>query len=762
MAGPWWDIGLSDKAFATRHRALLMVLWATVPVLLLLALAVVGSDDLTVHLERGGVAQTILMWALVAGVVMCAGLGAIVHKRRPATLVVSTGLLLAAAALVAAGGGLTDLHFGFFLVIGLISIYQDWTVLLLAVVLITIHHLVIGYLAPGTLYSDPAAANGPLRWAALHVGFVLALCAVELAYWRFAVRAQREKDAIRTEADQAIQLSEERFRAMVQDSADVIHVIDDDGRIVSVSPAVARVTGHRPEDMVGREYAALIHDEDRARLLSAAGTDCRAEVRTQHADGSWHWHDVTLRDLRTHPAVRGIVANHRDITERRRFQELLMHEASHDALTGLANRSTILDCLGRAVHDAVARGGHMAVLYLDLDNFKQVNDELGHDVGDDLLILTARVLAEAVRGADTVGRLGGDEFAIAIADVRGPTDAAAVANRIIDALDRPVFLRGRSMRPRVSIGIALSDDTAEESTVDVLLHRADAAMYRAKHEPGSAWREFVAGLDDRASDDAALMSDLRRATLDGQLRLQYQPIVDIGNGTVLGFEALVRWQHPTRGLLPPAAFVPLAEQTGLIDLVGAWVLRHACQQMRDWRRAHPGLSRLSLSVNVAPRQLEERSLVTVVEDALRDTGFDPHDLVLEVTESALVRDQSAVPQLTALNELGVRIALDDFGTGYSSLRYLTRLPVDTLKLDRNFVAELNGTKQGSAVAESVIRLGQALHLDVIAEGIEQPAQAAELALLGCRAGQGYLYAPPLSPSEVDTLLSGTPVLMPSR
>jgi EAL domain-containing protein (putative c-di-GMP-specific phosphodiesterase class I) len=258
------------------------------------------------------------------------------------------------------------------------------------------------------------------------------------------------------------------------------------------------------------------------------------------------------------------------------------------------------------------------------------------------------------------------------------------------------------------------------------------------------------------------MNDLRRATLDGQLRLQYQPIVDIGNGTVLGFEALVRWQHPTRGLLPPGAFVPLAEQTGLIDLVGAWVLRHACQQMRDWRRAHPGLSRLSLSVNVAPRQLEESSLVTVVEDALRETGFDPHDLVLEVTESALVRDQSAVPQLTALNELGVRIALDDFGTGYSSLRYLTRLPVDTLKLDRNFVAELNGTKQGSAVAESVIRLGQALHLDVVAEGIEQPAQAAELALLGCRAGQGYLYAPPLSPSEVDTLLSGTPVLTPSR
>jgi diguanylate cyclase (GGDEF)-like protein/PAS domain S-box-containing protein len=761
-SSPRWDIRLSDETFANRHRALLIVVWLTVPLLLVLVLAETTGTALSRHLEHGGTPQRILVWLLVAGVVGTAVAGTMVHRRRPASLLVSTGLLLAAAALVAAGGGLTDLHFAFFVVLGLISVYQDWTVLALAVVLITAHHLAIGNLAPGTLYSDPAAANGPVRWTLLHLTFVLAMCAVTVAYWRFASRAQAEKDTIRAEGHQAVRLSEERFRAMVQDSADVIHVIDDDGRITSVSPAVERVTGHQPDQLVGTDYQTIIHREDRERLFGdgTQGQDRRVEVRAQHADGSWHWHDVTLRDLRHHPAVRGVVANHRDITERREFQELLMHEASHDGLTGLANRSAILRSLELAVTEADARSGQMAVLYLDLDRFKLVNDELGHDVGDALLVATARSLTRCVRGADTVGRLGGDEFAIALADVGGSADAAVVADRIVDELDRPVSVDGHFLKPRVSIGIAVSE---RGSDVDDLLRRADAAMYRAKRERGSAWREFVEGLDDRASDEATLMSDLRRATVDGQLRLYYQPIVDITESTVFGFEALVRWQHPTRGLLLPGEFIPLAEQTGLIDLVGAWVLRNACEQQREWQRRHPELTRLSLSVNIAPHQLEQSSLVTTVREALHDSGFDPHDLVLEVTESALVQDPSAVDRLNQLNALGIRIALDDFGTGYSSLRYLTRLPVDMLKLDRNFVAELNGTPEGSAVAESVIRLGQALHLDVVAEGVETRAQAAELALLGCRAGQGYLFTRPIPPDEVERLLAGAtgaPVVPP--
>jgi diguanylate cyclase (GGDEF)-like protein/PAS domain S-box-containing protein len=744
------DVRLSDEAFASRHRVLLIVLWLTVPLLFVIQARGFGGHQAVTGHTHGSPG---LVWFLITGVVVCATLGTIVRSRRPASLLVSTGLLLAAAALVPAGGGLTDLHFGFFVVLGLISFYQDWTVLVLSVVLVTVHHLWTGIAAPHTLYSDPAAAAAPLRRALLHAAFVLAMCAVQVTYWRFAARAKYEKDAIRSQADHELRQSEERFRAIVQDSSDVIHVIDGEGRITSVSPAVQRVTGHRPDDLVGTTYRTMIHSDDRSKLLDLVGGDRhdrRIEVRAQHADGTWHWHDVTLRDLTNHPAVRGVVANHRDITERRTFHELLMHEASHDSLTGLVNRSAFLQSLERALVDAQDRQGHVAVLYVDLDGFKKVNDTLGHDRGDALLVSTGISLRRCVLGADVVGRLGGDEFGILLTNVDTVGDATAAANRIITDLAHSGQLPRGLARPGASIGIALSDPDSADT--DRLLHRADAAMYRAKREHGSCWRQFDPSIDDRDSDDATLAEDLRRAVTEAQLRLAYQPIVDLTNGTVLGFEALVRWQHPTRGLLAPGAFIPLAEHSGLIDDVGAWVLRNACAQMRQWQRQYAQLRRLSLSVNLAPHQLNRSTLVTQVEDTLRRTGFDPHDLIMEVTESTLVHDQPAIAQLEALNRLGMRIALDDFGTGYSSLRYLTRLPIDLLKLDRHFVAELNGTPEGSAVAESVIRLGQSLHLEVVAEGIESQAQTNELTLLGFRTGQGFHYSPPLSPAEVDALL----------
>jgi diguanylate cyclase (GGDEF)-like protein/PAS domain S-box-containing protein len=750
------DIRLSDETFARRHRALQIILWLTVP--LLFGLALFGPHGQPAASGHAGhdlsAAGPTEVWVLISGVMLCAVLGTVVRQRRPATILVSTGLLLAAAALVPAGGGLTDLHFGFFVVLGLISIYQDWTVLAISIGLVGIEHLVVGLIAPRTIYSDPAAANGPLRWALLHASFVLAMCAVEVAYWRFAAKAQAEKDAIRSQADLDLRQSEERFRAIVQDSADVVHVIDGEGRISLVSPGVERVTGHLPDDLVGATYRSMIHADDQAKLLDADehdSRDRRVEVRTQHADGTWHWHDVTLRDLTDHPAVRGVVANHRDITERRTFQEMLVHEASHDSLTGLSNRAAFLRGLGRAALDAKQRNGFTAVLFLDLDAFKQVNDTFGHDNGDALLVATARSLRRCVLGSDVVGRLGGDEFGIVLTEVHGGDDAVVVANRILADLRRPVNLPCGPVRPRASIGIAVSDATGTDT--DELLRRADAAMYRAKREQGSCWRQFVPGVDDRDNDDGIFGEELRRAIVEGQLRLHYQPIVELADENLVGFEALVRWQHPTRGLLHPGTFIPAAEETGLIDMLDNWVLEHACAQMAEWRRQHPHLQRFSVSVNVAPHQLEQPALITDIVDILHRTDFDPRDLVVEVTESALVRDQSAMPQLNALNQLGIRVALDDFGTGYSSLRYLTRLPVDILKLDQHFVSELNGTPEGSAVAESVIRLGQILHLDVIAEGIEQPAQAVELTLLGARTGQGYLYAQPLPVDEVDILLA---------
>lgn len=520
------DIRLSDEAFATRNRALLIVLWLTVPLLFGLASTVLGSEEMSGP-SHGGHVGTGLVWVLITAVAFCAAAASMVHGRRASTILVSTGFLLAAAALVPAGGGLTDLHFGFFVVLGLISVYQDWTVLALSVVIVAVHHLFAGLVVPRTLYSDPAAANAPVRWALMHSAFVVAMCAVEVAYWRFAAQAQSEKDAIRSQSNQALRQSEERFRAIVQDSSDVIYVIDGDGLITLVSPGVERVTGHLPEDLVGATYQSMIHGDDRPKLveMSDREPDRRVEVRARHADGSWRWHDVTLRDLTEHPAVRGVVANHRDITERRTFQELLIHEASHDALTGLANRSAFMRGLDGTLTDASQRNARTAVLFIDLDGFKQVNDTLGHDSGDALLVATATALRRGVLGADVVGRLGGDEFGIVLTDLHGADDAISVVKRILNEFTHPVSLPGGPVRPRASVGIAVSEPG--NGDMDALLHQADVAMYRAKREGLSGWKLFAEGVDARESQDASPTEDLARATTDGESAAQNRPRVTL-------------------------------------------------------------------------------------------------------------------------------------------------------------------------------------------------------------------------------------------
>jgi len=558
-------------------------------------------------------------------------------------------------------------------------------------------------------------------------------------------------------AEAALRRSAERFCALVQDSSDVVTVGDEAGRIVYVSPAADRAMGYSPDDICGTSYLGLIHPEDLAKaesmhagVLIDNGVERRDEVRVRHADGKWHWHEVTVRNLLGNPAVQGIVASHRDVTERRAIQELLAYDASHDALTGQLNRAAFLRSLEQALADAARERQQLAVLFVDLDGFKRVNDTLGHDVGDALLVAVGRMIQRNILGCDAVGRLGGDEFGVVLASVATPEHAVAVAKRIVDEMDRPFTVADKSLHARASIGIALSGSDGGDAKE--LLRRADTAMYRAKRLKLSGWQLYVEGMADDDADLVALEGDLRHAVRAGELRLQYQPIVALDRHALVGVEALVRWEHPSRGRLAPQSFIPLAEQAGIIAEVGEWVLEHACLQVRQWQQCVSGAQRLRLSVNLAPAQLERESLVGTVMAILRRTGFEPGDLVLEVTESALVDDKSAVPQLVALSEQGIRIALDDFGTGYSSLRYLIRLPVDTLKLDRCFVAELNGTPEGSAVAEAVLRLGEVLHLDTVAEGIESADQAGELALMGCQAGQGYYFAEPLDAAAIDALL----------
>jgi diguanylate cyclase len=440
----------------------------------------------------------------------------------------------------------------------------------------------------------------------------------------------------------------------------------------------------------------------------------------------------------------------RQVIAMRENQELVVS----DALTGLANRVRLRDSLDTAVRRYVTHGEISAVLIIDLDGFKQVNDAHGHETGDALLCAFSDVLRQCVRQSDTAGRLGGDEFAVVLHRVGDADQAAVVAQRILDATARDLTVDGAPARLGASIGIAL---TTETDPANVVRHRADMAMYQAKRRGGHRYELYTEGFEDLAAAENALAEELGGAVGSGQLRVFYQPIVTLATGEMTAVEALVRWQHPERGLVPPDRFIPLAEQTGAIGKIGLYVLEEACRQVAAWQRL-PGRQHLHVSVNVSPRQLDQPDLVECVAAVLKRTGLSPRDLVLELTESALVDDGSCVARLEALRGLGIRIALDDFGTGYSSLRYLTRLPVDILKLDRCFVSELNGEAEGSAVAEAVIRLSQILHLDTVAEGIETPAQATELTLLGCRTGQGFHYARPMPAEALEELIHTTPIL----
>jgi diguanylate cyclase (GGDEF)-like protein len=482
-------------------------------------------------------------------------------------------------------------------------------------------------------------------------------------------------------------------------------------------------------------------------------------MRLWHAKGDLRWMEVTLRNLLDNPAVGGLVATYRDVTERRAIQERLIHDANHDPLTGLANRAAFLNGLQESFRDGAAGARTPAVLFIDLDGFKQVNDTLGHHCGDELIIAVAAMLRRSVLGSDIVGRLGGDEFGVVLAGVSSPEDAVTVAKRILAEMDSPVLIDGQELKARASIGVAVA--ASGDTGADELLHHADVSMYGAKRRHTHSYQLYVDGMQDPDADTVALDEQLRHAVGNGELRLHYQPIVTLDGGDLIGFEALMRWQHPTRGLLSPAEFIPLAEQTGTISELGAWALEHASRQVLRWQQRVPHGRRLELSVNLSPHQLDRPDLVAEVLETLRRTGYDPADLVLEVTETALVKDEAAIPVLTALRAEGIRIALDDFGTGYSSLRYLTQLPVDILKIDRCFVAELNGTGTASAIAETMVRLAQVLHLETVAEGIEDAAQATELTLLGCQSGQGYHFARPMEPEAVDALIAEAAERWPS-
>ncbi len=551
---------------------------------------------------------------------------------------------------------------------------------------------------------------------------------------------------------------EERFRSLVQNSSDVVTIVDPDSTIQYLSPSALKVFGHDHRVLVGTALAGLIGPAHEARFRtllreSAAhsATTIVGEFHVLDNSGRLRPAEITVTNLIDDPNVGGLVLNTRDIGDQKRLQTELTHQAFHDSLTGLANRALFKDRVEQGLARLRRRRRPLAVFFLDLDRFKAINDSFGHAIGDALLIAVSKRLGDCVRAEDTVARLGGDEFAVLVENLAGDAEIRIVADRVRDAFREPIVIDGRELVVAASIGIALSEAGAE--TADDLLRNADLAMYRAKASGDGGARQYVPEMHAGVIERLELESGLRQALGRDQLYLVYQPIIDLQTGRLSGAEALLRWQHPTRGLISPAEFIPVAETSGMIVPIGEWVLRQACRDARRWDEI-PGGEQLSVSVNLSGRQLQTSELPSVVPHALLEAGLAPGRLTLEMTESVLIdRNDETLALLHELRRLGVRLAIDDFGTGYSSLSYLHRFPVDVVKIDRSFDERLTGEADDTSLVGSIIRSGQGLKVTTVAEGIEDATQLRALQRLGCDHGQGFHFARPMSAADFEAYIA---------
>jgi diguanylate cyclase (GGDEF)-like protein/PAS domain S-box-containing protein len=551
-----------------------------------------------------------------------------------------------------------------------------------------------------------------------------------------------------------------RCRSLIQNASDIILVVDEVGRITYAAPSLGRVLDHAPADVLGRPLSDLLHEDDFADAgavldgLTVRTSEERsvADWRLRHADGTYLSFEVLSNSLLGDPSVAGIVLTMREVSERRMVEQQLTHQAFHDSLTGLPNRVLFRDRAEQALARATRLGTLVAIVMIDIDGFKGINDSRGHAAGDELLAGIARRMTQNLRAGATVARLSGDEFAILVEDIANETEAAGFAPRVLAPFGAPFTVLGEEMLASASAGLVLTTGFGT-SAMDLpgLMRSADLALYAAKGRGKGQLVRYDAGLHDQMTDRLALRTELQHGVEANEFFLHYQPIVAIDTGQILGAEALVRWQHPTRGPVAPVDFISFAEDTGLIVPLGRWVLDQACAQARSW--LDEGFGDFCVSVNISGRQLQEAGFVDDVRSALTRHHLPSGVLSLELTESVLVYDGSTVPErLAALKELGVKIAVDNFGTGYTSLAYLTRFPIDTLKIDKSFVDGLGtGDPEDGVLAHAIVSLAHTLRLRVVAEGIERLAQRDELWSLGCGQGQGYLYSKAVTAEELSAL-----------
>jgi diguanylate cyclase (GGDEF)-like protein/PAS domain S-box-containing protein len=541
----------------------------------------------------------------------------------------------------------------------------------------------------------------------------------------------------------------------VQHASDIIMIVSAEGSIRYVSPSVQRVLGYQATALEGSTFVDLLHPEDQEwaiPFLAGPAQSCTqlppVAWRLRRVDGSWLHGETVGSNLLDDPAVAGLVLATRDVSERKTLEERLAHHAFHDSLTGLANRQQFQERVQAALLDPRRRASGLAVLFLDLDDFKTVNDSLGHSAGDELLIHVAQRLKSCLRAHDLPARIGGDEFAVLLDGVGSQAEVEAVADRIVSVLDEPHTVQGSEVLARASIGIAVPG--VDEHDVDALLRNADTSMYTVKRAGKASYTFFEKAMHERVMQRLQLDAELRHAVDRNEFVLHYQPIMHLATQAILGVEALLRWQHPTRGLLGPGEFIDRVEENGLIVPIGRWVLQQACRQLRRWDHGH---EHIGMSINISARQLQDETFLTDVRGGADEAGIDPHRLTLEITETALLQDTEATIDLLAqLKLLGVQLALDDFGTGYSSLSYLRRFPVDVVKIDRSFVEDVGEGPEESALPDAIIALCQAFRIETVAEGIELRRQLTHLQAVGCHAGQGFYFSRPVPAEALERLL----------